>query len=313
MRIGLDIMGGDYAPQECLKAAISFSESQSHVTLVLFGNENNIDNFNVETYKNIEFVHCNDIIEMNEHPTKALKEKPNSSIVLGFQHLATEKIDAFISAGNTGAMLIGAAHIIKPIHGVSRPTISTVIPTQDGNFNILLDVGLNADCKPEHLNQFSILGSLFVQHIFDVQEPKVGLLNIGEEEGKGNILAQNTYPLLKNNEHINFIGNIEGRDILSNKANVIVCEGFLGNVILKFAESMYEIFAQQRQIKDDYINRFNYELYGGTPILGINKPVIVGHGISKASSFIAMMEMAKKLIDTELCEKMRLQFENLAE
>lgn len=144
---------------------------------------------------------------------------------------------------------------------------------------MILDAGLNADCKPEHLNQFAILGSLYAQYILDIDNPRVALLNIGEEEGKGNILAQAAYPLLKENNQINFIGNVEGRDILLDKADVLVCEGFTGNVILKLAESLYEI-THAKDIRHEYLDRFNFELYGGTPVLGVAKPVIIGHGIS---------------------------------
>jgi glycerol-3-phosphate acyltransferase PlsX len=177
---------------------------------------------------------------MHEHPTKALKEKQQSSIALGFYYLAKGKIDAFISAGNTGAMLVGALFSIKAIDGVLRPTISTIIPKENGGTGLLLDVGINADCKPENLNQFAILGSLYAKHILGIDNPRVGLVNIGEEEGKGNLLAQATYPLLKENSQINFIGNIEGRDIFIDKVDVMVCEGFTGNIILKMAESLFE-------------------------------------------------------------------------
>ena len=150
--------------------------------------------------------------------------------------LATGKMDAFISAGNTGAMLVGALYSLKPIEGIQRPTISTILPKTNGSTGVLLDVGLNADCKPENLNQFAVLGSLYARHILGIQQPRVGLLNIGEEEGKGNILAQAAYPLLKENSQIHFVGNIEGRDLLLDKADVMVCEGFTGNVILKLLE-----------------------------------------------------------------------------
>ena len=157
-------------------------------------------------------MHAPQVIEMHEHPTRALKEKQKSSIAVGFQLLATNQIDAFISAGNTGAMLVGSLYNLKPIEGVLRPAISTIIPKENGSTGLLLDVGLNSDCKPEHLNQFATMGTVYAQNIMGIEHPRVALLNIGEEEGKGNLLAQATYPLLKENKHINFIGNIEGRD-----------------------------------------------------------------------------------------------------
>jgi glycerol-3-phosphate acyltransferase PlsX len=252
-------------------------------------------------------MHAPQVIGMHEHPTKALKEKQQSSIAIGFGLLAAGKMDAFISAGNTGAMLVGALYSLKPIEGIQRPTISTVIPKDNGKTGVLLDVGLNADCKPENLNQFAILGSLYAQHILGVEKPRVGLLNIGEEEGKGNILAQATYPLLKENEHIHFIGNIEGRDILLDKADVTVCEGFTGNVILKLAESLFDI-TRRHKTESEYFDRFDFEYYGGTPLLGVTKPVIIGHGISRSKSFLNMIRLAQKMIETDLLGKMKEHF-----
>jgi phosphate acyltransferase len=245
---------------------------------------------------------------MHEHPTKALKEKQQSSIAVGFHLLASGKSDAFISAGNTGAMLVGTLFSIKAIKGVLRPTISTVIPKENGGTGLLLDVGLNADCKPENLNQFAVLGSLYAKHILGYENPRVALLNIGEEEGKGNLLAQAAYPLLKDNGDINFIGNSEGRDVLLDKADVMVCEGFTGNVVLKLAESFYEI-THRKEIQHEYLDRFDFENYGGTPVLGVSKPVIIGHGISHAKAFCNMILLAQKMIETGLMEKMKSSFE----
>ena len=213
--------------------------------------------------------------------------------------LAAGKTDAFISAGNTGAMLIGSLYTIKPIEGVQRPTIGTIVPMENGNTGLLLDVGANADCKAEHLNQFATLGSLYAKYILGIETPRVGLLNIGEEEGKGNVLAQATYPLMKENSDIHFIGNIEGRDVFLDHADVIVCEGFTGNVILKLAESLHGIMDRQK-IKNEYFDRFNFEDYGGTPVLGVNKPVIIGHGISRAKAYKNMLLLAQKMIQTQL-------------
>ena len=251
-----------------------------------------------------KIVHAEQVIDMHEHPTKALKEKQQSSIAIGFHLLATGKIDAFISAGNTGAMLVGALFTIKALEGVLRPTISSIIPKDNGGTGLLLDVGLNADCKPEQLNQFAVMGSVYAQMILGIEKPRVGLINVGEEEGKGNILAQATYPLLKENKHIHFVGNIEGRDLLLDKADVMVCEGFTGNVILKLAESLYEINHSQ-QINSEYFDRFNFENYGGTPVLGVSKPVVIGHGISKAKAFKNMIRVAQKMIEKDVLGKMK--------
>jgi glycerol-3-phosphate acyltransferase PlsX len=311
MNIGLDMMGGDFAPLEAVKGIqLYLKEARSPVTLWLVGNENQIRPL-LQEYAipeaSVQVVHAPEVIGMNEHPTRALKEKQKSSIAIGFHLLATGKMDAFISAGNTGAMLVGAHYSLKPIEGIQRPTISTVIPKENGGTGVLLDVGLNADCKPENLNQFAILGSLYAQHILGIASPRVGLLNIGEEEGKGNILAQGTYPLLKENKQINFIGNIEGRDVLLDKADVMVCEGFTGNVILKLAESLFDITRQQ-QIENDYFDRFDFEYYGGTPLLGVTKPVIIGHGISTGKSFLNMLKLAQKMIEIDLLGKMKERF-----
>jgi len=260
--------------------------------------------------KSYKVVHAAEVIGMHEHPLKALKEKKNSSIAIGFHLLSTGKADAFISAGNTGAMLVGSLYTIKPIEGIQRPTIATIVPRENGGTGLLLDVGANADCKAEHLNQFAILGSLYAKNILGIENPRVGLINIGEEEGKGNLLAQATYPLLKVNPQINFIGNIEGRDIFNDSADVMVCEGFTGNIILKLAESLHEVIGRQK-IKNEYFDRFNFEDYGGTPVLGVNKPVIIGHGISHAKAYKNMLLLAEKMIATDLLGKMAESFRNV--
>jgi phosphate acyltransferase len=309
--IGLDMMGGDFAPLEAVKgAAAFFSENNNNIQLVLIGNEEKIKtviNTNPLPETQYSIVHAPEVIEMHEHPTKALKEKPQSSIAVGFQLLATGKIDAFISAGNTGAMMVGALFSIKKIEGVLRPTIGAYIPRENGSLGLLVDVGLNADCKPENLNQFAVLGALFAEHVLKINNPKIGLVNLGEEEGKGNILAQATYPLLKENALINFVGNIEGRDILLDKSDVMVCEGFTGNVVLKLAESVYDI-VKRRNIEDEHFERFNFETYGGVPVLGVEKPVIIGHGISGALAFKNMINIAVGMIEVDLSGKIRGSF-----
>ena len=308
MNIGLDMMGGDLAPLEAGKGVLQYLEEEnSPATLVLIGNKGQIDPLIAEypiPTDRFNIVHAEQVIDMHEHPTKALKEKQQSSIAIGFQLLATGKIDAFISAGNTGAMLVGALFTIKALKGVLRPTISSIIPKDNGATGLLLDVGLNADCKPEQLNQFAVMGSVYAQLILGIERPRVGLINVGEEEGKGNILAQATYPLLKENKHIHFVGNIEGRDLLLDKADVMVCEGFTGNVILKLAESLYDINHGQ-QMNNEYFDRFNFENYGGTPVLGVSKPVVIGHGISKAKAFKNMIRVAQKMIEKDVLGKMK--------
>lgn len=312
MNIGLDMMGGDFAPLEAVKGVqLYLNSSNEHEPASLFclGQEEKVvpllEEHGLHQHPAIRFVPAPESISYNEHPTKALKEKQRSSIAIGFHLLATGKIDAFISAGNTGAMLVGAMYSIKAIEGIQRPTIATLVPKLNGGNGILLDVGLNADCKPEHLNQFAILGSLYATNILGIESPRVGLLNVGEEESKGNLLAQAAYPLLKENSHIRFIGNVEGRDFFNDKADVIVCDGFTGNIILKMAESIYDIALHRQLNNDDYLHRFHYENYGGTPVLGVAKPVIIGHGISNAKAFANMLHLAGKMIESQLCEQIR--------
>lgn len=299
-------MGGDFAPLEAIKGAKEYL-ADGPASLTLVGDAQAIQALVSEHQLPASRVHIVDapeVIGMHEHPTKALKEKTRSSIAVGFHLLASGKTDAFISAGNTGAMLVGALFSIKALEGVLRPTISTIIPKETGGTGLLLDVGLNADCKPEQLNQFAVMGSIYAQLVLGIEQPKVGLMNVGEEEGKGNLLAQATYPLLKENKHINFIGNIEGRDVLVDKADVMVCEGFTGNIILKLAESLYEV-AHRQQLHHPYFERFNFENYGGTPVLGVAKPVIIGHGISQGRAFANMVRVAEKMISSQVLERMK--------
>ena len=310
MNIGLDMMGGDFAPLEAIKGIKLFRESDETIMLTLFGDEAKI-NALIQEYslnkENLTVINTTQVIDMHEHPTKAMREKPDSSIAVGFKYLATEKIDAFISAGNTGAMMVGSLFSIKAIEGVHRPTIGAYMPRENGKLGWLLDAGINSDCKPENLVQFAILGSLFAEQVLNIVNPRVGLINIGEEEGKGNILAQAAYPLLKEENSINFIGNIEGRDIFIDKADVMVCEGFTGNVILKLAESIYPLI-KNRGIKDEFFDMFEFEQYGGVPVLGVNKPVIIGHGISEARSFKNMIEISRKMIEKDLLGKIKNRF-----
>ncbi len=312
MNIALDMMGGDYAPLEAVKGISLFlAEGGSNISLTLIGDEAKVNELllaNAIPLANIVVVHAAQFIDMHEHPTKALREKQQSSIAIGFSLLAAGKTDAFISAGNTGAMMVGALFSIKAIEGVTRPTIGAYIPRENGTLGLLVDAGINADCKPENLTQFAILGSLYAEHILGYKTPKVGLINLGEEEGKGNLLAQAAYPLLKENNHINFIGNIEGRDILLDKADVMVCDGFTGNVVLKMAESIYDL-VQRRGIQDEHFDRFNFEVYGGVPVLGVAKPVIIGHGISKGIAFKNMISIARQMLEKNLLQKMKDVFE----
>jgi glycerol-3-phosphate acyltransferase PlsX len=304
-------MGGDNSPDATLNGAYLASQYLSkEETIVLVGNEklakswfksNNIDS------SVFEFIHADEVISMNEHATKALRKKPNNSISIGFNALKNKEIDVFSSAGNSGAMLVGSMFSIGPIKGVIRPSITSVLPKKNGGVGLILDVGVNADCKPDVLFQFAILGSLFAENVYNIQKPKVGLLNIGEEKGKGNLLTQSTYQLLEDNDDINFVGNVEGRDLFNDKADVIVCDGFTGNVVLKLAESFYSLI-NQKNIKDDYFDRFNYEIYGGTPVLGVDGNVLIGHGISNANAIKNMILLGKDLINSNLNSKIKKAF-----
>jgi phosphate acyltransferase len=311
MKIGLDIMGGDYAPSVTVKGAIlAKAELPENAKLILIGDEVLIkqelqkENCSADAF---EIVHTSQIIEMGEHPTKAFQQKTDSSIAVGFSLLKQGKIDAFASAGNTGAMLVGSMFVLKPIPGVIRPCITSILPKPNGSFGIILDVGTNADCKPDVLYQFGILGMLYAKHVYNIANPKVGLLNIGEEEKKGNLLTQAAHELMKESKDFNFIGNVEGRDLFDDKVDVIVCDGFTGNVVLKEAEAFYTLI-KKRAINDEYFNRFNYEIYGGTPILGINSNVLIGHGISSALAIKNMVILGKEVAEAKLSEKITQAF-----
>ena len=308
MRIGIDIMGGDYAPQKTVHGAIlALNELPKDITVVLFGKENQIlsevKHHNIKV-DNFEIVDCSEVIDMGEHPTKAFKSKPDSSIAKGFGYLAAGKIDGFASAGNTGAMFVGGYYSVKAIEGILRPAISTLVPRNDGGVTVLLDVGANADCKPDVLYQFGILGSLFSEHVCGIKQPNVSLLNLGEEKTKGNMLTQATYIMMENNTDYYFTGNIEGRDIFDSESDVIVCDGFTGNIVLKQAEGIFSIM-KKRGLLDDYFKRFNYENYGGTPILGLNKTVIIGHGISNEIAIKNMITLTKDVVEADLASKIK--------
>lgn len=312
MKIGFDISGGDFAPKNCLEGVeLALKALPEDVILVLIGDTDAAKTFFAKSAvdtKRLEFVHTLDVIEMGEHPTKAFSQKPNSSISLGFKLLKEKQVDAFASAGNTGAMLVGSMFTIKAIPGVIRPCITSILPKSNGGFGIVLDVGTNADCKPDVLYQFGVLGSICAKEVYKINNPKVALLNIGEEPEKGNLVTQAAHALMKDSKDFNFIGNIEGRDVFSDKADVIVCEGFVGNILLKTAEAFYELI-QQRKRSDEYFDKFNYELYGGTPVLGVNGNVLIGHGISSSLAFKNMLLLAKDVIDAKLNDKIVQNFQ----
>jgi glycerol-3-phosphate acyltransferase PlsX len=311
MRIAIDISGGDFAPSaNVLGAILAQKELPSDVRIVLIGRDEEIreslDNEGV-SHDLFDIVHAPDIITMHDHPTRAIPQKPQSSISVGFQLLANKEIQSFASTGNTGAMLVGAIYKVNSIPGVIRPCITSLLPNIDGGSSLILDVGSNADCKPDVLYQFAILGSLYAKYVLQIESPRVALLNIGEEESKGNLLTQSTYKIMDSSEDFNFIGNVEGRDIFTGKADVIVCDGFTGNVVLKEAEGLYTLL-KKRGINDEYFDRFNYENYGGTPILGVNSDVIIGHGISNDIAVKNMLIHAYDVASSQLTKKIKEAF-----
>ncbi|MCF8416704.1 MAG: phosphate acyltransferase PlsX [Crocinitomicaceae bacterium] len=309
MKIGIDILGGDFAPDANVAGAVlAKKELPNDVQLVLLGDRDQISSglsLLGENPTDYEIVHAPDIITMHDHPTRAIPQKPNSSIAVGFDLLASKQIQAFASTGNTGAMLVGSIYKINTVPGIIRPCITSTLPQIDGSKTILLDVGSNADCKADVLYQFAVLGALYSKNVYGVENPRVALLNIGEEESKGNLLTLAAHKLLAESDEINFIGNLEGRDIFFAKADVIVCDGFTGNIVLKEAEGIYTLM-KKRGIQDEYFDRFNYENYGGTPILGVKGNVIIGHGISNDIAVKNMIlhsyEVAKSGLATRVNE-----------
>jgi len=283
MKIAVDAMGGDFAPEAIVEGVVmAASELPSDVVIVLVGKKTVIDELLKKhqfSGSNIEVVHAEEVVEMGEHPTKALSQKPNSSIGVGFKLLRDKQVDAFCGAGNTGAMHVGALFSIKAIEGVMRPCIAGFVPQLGGGSAVMLDIGANADCKPEMLAQFGEIGSIYAQYTFEIDKPRVALMNIGSEEQKGSVVAQATYQLLKDNRKINFVGNIEGGDLFRDKADVIVTDGFTGNILFKLGESIYDV-TKEIGLSHEFIDKTNYESVGGSPIVGVNGNVIIAHGIS---------------------------------
>jgi glycerol-3-phosphate acyltransferase PlsX len=312
-KIAVDAMGGDFAPRAAVEGAVLAANSLSpDYQIVLIGKQEAM----LEVLRNlnypkgsIELVQANDTIEMHEHPTRAFSQKPNSSIGVGFKLLKDGQISAFCSAGNTGAMMVGSLFTLRTVGNIQRPPIAGYFPLKNGNYSIMLDIGANADCKPDVLLQFAELGSLYARFALGIEKPAVGLLNIGEEEQKGNTLAQATYQLLKNDKKIKFVGNVEGRDLFDGKCDVIVCDGFTGNILFKMGESLYD-HAAEKGINDDLINKMNYEVVGGSPIIGVNGNVIVGHGISTPLAIKNMILLAQRQIESGVVEKIKEAFDN---
>ncbi len=313
MKIALDAMGGDFAPQAAVAGAVLAAQRLAgRAQVVLIGSETDIRPL-LHQYgpsaTALEVVHASQVIEMGEHPAKAFQQKPDSSIAVGYRLLHSGEVDAFCSAGNTGAMLVGAMFTVKAVPGVLRPAIANFVPKLAGGYGILVDAGANADCKPEMLEQFGELGSLYAQYVLGIARPKVGLMSLGEEEGKGNVSTQAAHQLFKVNPHVHFIGNIEGRDLFNDKADVIVCDGYVGNVMLKMAESMYDIMVA-RNLNDDFFEKVNYETIGGSPILGINDNALIGHGVSTPLAICNMMMQGYQMAQSGIVDQIKDTFKS---
>lgn len=330
MKLALDAMGGDNAPAEIVKGALD-AVKKYPCEVVLVGKENVITEILNETpdWQNypITIQNADEVIEMNEHPADAVRNKKNSSIVVATQLVKTGECDAVISAGSTGAAVTAAQLILKRIHAIGRPTIATPIPTPKG-VALLLDSGANVDSKPEHLVQSGIMGALYAEHVLGKKNPRVGLLNIGEEETKGNEQVRETYQILKNMTTINFAGNAEGRDIPTGKFDVIVCDGFVGNVVLKFAEGLaHTIFSIIKESVDEggvpiklaalllapvlknLAKRLDASEYGGAPLLGVDGYCIISHGSSDAKAICNAIGVANEYVSRNVVAQIKTALE----
>lgn len=315
LKIGVDAMGGDFAPEAAVKGAVLAADAVgAESRIVLFGDEEAIravlraENCPAERF---DIVATTEVIGMGDHPAKAFQQKTNSSIVVGFGYLAKGLIDGFASAGSTGAMMVGSMQAVRPIEGVIRPTISTEVPTVTGGRALLLDVGLNVDCKPEVLAQYGLIGSIYAETVLGMANPRVAMLNIGEEETKGNAQSKAAHDLMKACGAFNFVGNVEGSHIFSGKiADVIVCDGFVGNTLLKTVEGLFRINGALGIADTPFWREMNYEYVGGTPVLGVNAPVVIGHGCSSALAIKNMILTTERCAQAGLTARLQEAFKN---
>lgn len=309
IRIGIDAMGGDYAPENVILGVIdAYSHIDSETKIFLIGDQEKIAevcrHYGLDS-GNFVIVHASQAIGMGEHPVRAYLDKSDSSIAVGFDKLLAGEIDAFASAGNTGAMLTGSVMTLKTLQGVLRPCISAQIPLADGKNMLILDVGLNTDTRPSMLYQFAILGSIYAKNMMGIENPRVALLNIGEESEKGTVAAKEAYRLMSNTSEFNFVGNMEANFMFNGGiADVLVTDGFVGNVCLKQAEGMYAMISRLG-VHHPFFGRFNYEYYGGTPVLGVTAPVVIGHGASTPLAIRNMILEAEKAVKNRLIEKLK--------
>lgn len=315
IKIGLDAMGGDFAPEAAVKGAVMALDAiGADSRIVLFGDEKRIRELIAAegcADESFDIVATTEVIEMGDHPAKAFQQKADSSITVGFGALAKGAIDGFASAGSTGAMMVGSMYAVKPIEGVIRPTIATAIPTVLGTPVLILDIGLNVDCKPEVLEQYALIGSTYAASVLGIANPRVALLNIGEEEAKGNAQAKAAHELMKAGGEAgryNFVGNVEASYIFTGKiADVVVCDGFTGNTMLKLSEGFYGI-NRKLGVENRFWEGMNYELAGGTPVLGVNAPVTIGHGKSTPLAIKNMILSTEHTIRTDLVAALQKAF-----
>ena len=309
MRIGLDVMGGDFAPDAIIEGAVdSLQHLSANEKIVLIGDQTSIlrqlNKMQVEQSR-FDIIHTTQVIEMADHPAKAFSQKKDSSIAVGYGMLKSGDLDGFCSAGNTGAMLVGASYTVNVIPGVLRPALATVLPCIDNRNFVLLDVGLNPDCKPDVLLQYGLLGSIYAKYVLGTENPTIGLLNIGEEETKGTPTVKAAYELMKENPELNFVGNIEGNALFrETMTDVVVCDGFVGNIVLKMGEAFHHIY-KIKNLKDSYFDSLDWENFGGTPIVGINANVVIGHGISKRKAIMNMVLQTREVVHANLAQKIK--------
>ncbi len=315
LKIGVDAMGGDFAPEAAVKGAVmALGAVDAESRIVLFGDRERIEAVLAAEgcpAERFDIVHTTEVIEMGDHPAKAFQAKADSSITVGFGHLAKGAVHGFASAGSTGAMMVGSMYAVKPIEGVIRPTISSAVPTVSGRPALLLDVGLNVDCRPEVLAQYGLIGAIYSEAVLGVERPRVALLNIVEEEAKGNAQTKAAHELMKADGRYDFVGNIEGSHLFSGKvADVIVCDGFVGNTALKMAEGFFRINRALGCADNPFWAAMNYENVGGTPVLGVNAPVVIGHGCSSPLAIKNMILTTERCVRADLSGKLRAAFGN---
>ena len=307
MRIGLDVMGGDYAPGAVLEGAIdALGQLSSDERIVLVGDKSMIlDKLEKEDIdlSLFDIIPSTEVILMGEHPARSFAQKTDSSISVAYKALKKGEINGFCSAGNTGAMLVGASYSVNVIPGVFRPALATLLPATDNRYSVILDVGLNPDCKPDVLLQYARLGTIYARYVLNIDKPSVGLLNIGEEESKGSISVKAAYELLKDNPAVNFVGNLEANALFtSDMTDVVVCDGFAGNIVIKQAEAFHAIY-KERGLEDDFFNKLDFENIGGTPIVGVNANVVIGHGVSKRKAIMNMILQTRDVVKADLAQK----------